>query len=59
MRKTILYNTMDTCRDKGFSGSFPRVLGHVLEDNSDLPLMEPVGGFRAQAHYRHMSDGGG
>ena len=34
-------------------GSSHRVLGHVLEDNSDLPLLEPEGPFRKQAQYRH------
>ena len=30
-----------------------RVLGHVLVDNSDLPLLELEGRFRKQAQYRH------
>ena len=47
MRKTILYNTMDTCRDTG-----PGVPGHVFEDNSDVPLLEPEGRFWKQAQYR-------
>ena len=37
-------------------GSSPRVAGHVLEDNSDLPLLEPEDQFRKQAQqaqYRH------
>ena len=30
-----------------------RVPGHVLEDNSHLPLLELDGRFRKQAQYRH------
>ena len=48
MRNTILYNTMDTCRANGFLAS-----SHVLEDNSDLPLLEPGGRFRKQSQYGH------
>ena len=32
-------------------GSSPRVPGHVLEDNSVLPLLEPDGRFKKQARY--------
>ena len=38
-------------------GSSPCLPGHVLKDNSDLPLLEPEGQFRKQAQYRHTSDG--
>ena len=34
-------------------GTFPRVPGHVLEDNSNLPLLELGCRFRKQAKYRH------
>ena len=34
-------------------GSSPSVPGHVLEDNSDLPLLEPEGQFKQQAQDRH------
>ena len=33
--------------------SSPRVPGHVLKDNSDLPLLQPQGRFRKQAQYKH------
>ena len=50
---TISRNTMDTCRDNGFVGSLLRVLGDVLEDNTDLPLLAFAGRFRKQAQNRH------
>ena len=53
MRTTILYNPMDICRDNGFVDHPCRVLRHVLEDNSNLPLVELEGRFRKQAQYRH------
>ena len=51
--KTILCNTMETCRENGFGCHPPRVPGHVLKDNSDLPLVQPQGRFRKQAQYKH------
>ena len=41
----------------GFASS-RRVLGHDLEGNRDLPLLELEGGFRKQAQYRQMLDDG-
>ena len=43
---------------QGVPGSSPRVSGHALEDNSDLPLLEPEGQFRQQAQYRHKCRNG-
>ena len=55
MRKTILYNTMDACRDNVFFESSSHGPGHVVEDNTDLPLLEPEVRFRKQDQYRHKS----
>ena len=53
MRTTILCNTMNTCRDTGFLEHSSCSFGHVLEDSSNLPLLELEGRFRKQAQYRH------
>ena len=52
-KKTIWYNPMDNCRDNGFLDNPSRVPRHVLEDNSNLPLLELEGRFRKHAQYRH------
>ena len=34
-------------------GLIPRVPGHMLEENSDLPILDPEGRFRRIAEMRH------
>ena len=53
MQRTVWCNTMDTCPDSGWFGLIPRVPGHMLEENSDLPNLDPEGRFRKIAEMRH------
>ena len=47
--KKVLCNTMDTCQ----FGLIPRVPSHMLEENSDLPNLDPEDRFRKIAEMRH------
>ena len=44
-QRTVWCNTVDTSRHWVF-GLIPRVPGHMLEENSDLPSLDPEGRFR-------------
>ena len=46
---------MDTCQRQWVFGLIPRVPGYMLEENSDLPNMDPEGRFRRIAEMSHKS----
>ena len=56
MRENNLVHNDGYLPRQRFLGSSPRVPGHVLEDNSGLPLLGPEGRFTKQTQYRQMSD---
>ena len=53
MQRTVWCNTMDTWQDSGCYGLIPRVPGHMLEENSDLPNLDLEGRFRRIAEMLH------